>query len=218
MKTDMLLHKDVLAELTWDPQVHEKEVGVAVKDGVVTLTGTVDSYADKWAAERAVERVAEVRAVASDLSVKVPSAFKHTDTEIAHQALNALKWDIEVPDEKIKLAVTDGWVTLDGDVEWRYQSDAAARAIQNLAGLRGINNRIKVTPNSASAFDVAAKIRGTMERRADRTADHIRVDCQNGVVTLKGVVPSFSERSAAETAAWQAAGVKEVRDELVVGV
>jgi osmotically-inducible protein OsmY len=216
MKTDTQLHQDVLAELMWDPQVKEKEIGVACKDGVVTLTGSVDSFAEKWAAERAAERVIGVRAVAADLVVTIPSAFSRTDTELAHKAVDALMWDIQIPDYRIRCKVSDGWITLDGDVDWQYQRDAAARDVRNLTGVRGVTNTIRVLPKRVSAYDVTRNIRKALERRADRTAEHINVFTKDGVVTLTGTVSSFGERRAAEGAAWSAPGVAEVRDELAV--
>jgi osmotically-inducible protein OsmY len=216
MKTDMQLHKDVVAELIWDPRVAEKEIGVAVKDGVVTLTGTVTSYAEKWAAERAVESVAGVMAVANDVTVKFPSDMTHSDTDIAHKVVDALAWDIQVPDDKIKASVTNGWVTLQGKVEWNYQRDAAARAVRYLAGVRGLTNDITVTPKPVSTFDVSRSIKEALERRADRTAERITVQAVNGIVTLTGTVASYGDRRAAEGAAWSAPGVKEVHDELSV--
>ncbi|HMA22799.1 MAG: BON domain-containing protein [Gemmatimonas sp.] len=216
MKTDMQLHKDVLAELTWDPQLNEKEIGVAAKDGVVTLTGWVASYAEKLAAERATERVAGVKAVANDLTVKIPSNFARSDTELAHRIVDALVWDVEVPDEKITASVTNGWVTLEGEVEWQYQRDAAARAARNLAGVHGVYNNIHVMAKRVSSDEVSQSIKEALERRADRTASHIIVDTKDGVVTLTGSVPSYGDRRAAEGAAWSAPGVTEVRDALAV--
>lgn len=216
MKTDIQLHKDVLAELTWDPRVNHKEMGIAAKDGVVTLAGAVASYAEKWAAERAVERVAGVKVVANDLAVNVPSAFKRSDSDIAHKVVDAFAWDIQVPDNKIKTAVTNGWVTLEGDVDWKFQHDAAAEAVRNLAGVRGVTNNIKVTPRRVSPYDVSRSIKDALERRADRTAKHIIVQTRGSVVTLKGSVPSFGDRRAAEGAAWSAPGVTDVHDELAV--
>lgn len=216
MKTDMQLHKDVLSEITWDPRVKEKEIGLAAKGGVVTLTGSVESYAEKWAAERAAERVAGVKAVANDLAVTIPSAFSRADTDIAHKIVDSLAWDIQVPHDKIKSKVTNGWVTLDGEVEWQYQRDAAARAVRNLTGVCGVTNLIKVTPQRVSSHDVSKSIKEALERRADRTAERIVVEATGRVVTLTGNVASFGDRRAAEGAAWSAPGVAEVRDELSV--
>ena len=216
MKTDMQLHNDVVAELAWDPRISEKEIGVAAMDGVVTITGSVPSYADKWAAERAAERVAGVKAVANELVVSVPSTFTRTDTDIAHAVVDALAWDVQVPDAKIKSTVTNGWVTLEGDVEWRYERDAAARAVRNLAGVRGVTNNLTVTPRRVSTYDVSHSIKQALERRAERAAERITIETDGGVVTLKGSVPSFGDRRAAEGAAWSAPGVTEVRDELAV--
>ena len=216
MKSDMQLHKDVLAELTWDPRVAHKEIAVSAKDSVVTLTGSVPSFAEKSAAERAVERVAGVKVVANDLIVSVPTAFYHSDTEIAHKVVDAFEWDMEVPDDKIKTAVTNGWVTLEGEVEWKFQRDAAAKAVRNLAGVRGVTNNIKMIPRSVSPFDVSRSIKAALERRADRTAEHVTVQTQGSVVTLKGSVPTFGDRRAIEGAAWSAPGVTDVHDELAV--
>ena len=216
MKTDIELHHDVVAELTWDPSLNEKEIGVAAKDGVVTLTGSVKSFAEKWAAERAVEAVGGVKVVANELTVEIPTELTHTDTEIAHKVVDALEWDIQVPEDKIKATVTNGWLTLEGDVEWNYQRDAAARAVRFLAGVKGVSNNIKVTPKEVSTFEVSRSIKEALERRADRTADRIDVQTHNGVVTLKGTVSSYGDRRAAEGAAWSAPGVKEVKDELAV--
>jgi osmotically-inducible protein OsmY len=216
MKTDIQLHKDVLAELTWDPRVSEKEIGIAAKDGVVTLTGTVPSFADKLASERAAERVVGVKAVANELTVKLSRTAVKSDTEIAHRVVDSLTWDIEVPHDKIKASVMNGLVTLEGQVEWQFQRDAAARAVRNITGVLGVNNIIKLAPKPVSTFEVSRGIKEALERRADRTADHIIVDAKDGVVTLTGSVPSFVDRRAAEGAAWSAPGVKEVRDALAV--
>ncbi len=216
MKTDVQLHKDALAELTWDPRVNHKEIGISAKAGVVTLTGSVPSFAEKLAAERAVERVAGVKVVANDLTVSVPTAYSHTDTEIAHKVADAFAWDIQVPDDKIKTAVSNGWVTLEGEVEWKFQRDAAAKAVRNLAGVCGVTNNIKMVPRSVSPYDVSRSIKAALERRADRTAEHITVQAQGSVVTLKGSVPTFDDRRAIEGAAWSAPGVTDVHDELAV--
>ena len=216
MKNNIQLQTDVIAELAWDPRVNDKEIRVTASDGVETLTGSAPSYADKWAAERASERDAGVRTVANDLAVAVPVPFRRSDTDIARAVVDALTWDVQVPDTKIKSAVSNGWVTLEGNVEWRYQSDAAARAVRNLAGVRGVTNNITISAKRVSSSDVSRSIKEALERRADRTAEHISVETSGGVVTLTGSVPSFGDRRIAESAAWSAPGVNEVRDELAV--
>ena len=204
--------------MQWDPRVADNAIIVTTSSGVVTLTGSVPSYADKWAAERAAERVLGVKAVANDLAVAVPVPFQRSDTDIAHAVVNALAWDVQVPDAKIKAGVTNGWITLEGDVEWRFQRDAAARAVRNLAGVRGVTNNITIAAKRVSSFDVGKSIKQALERRADRTAEHINVTTAGTVVTLTGSVPSFGDRRAAEGAAWSAPGVTEVHDELAVTV
>lgn len=215
MKSDMQLHKDVIEEVRWDPRVNEAEIAVSAKDGVVTLTGSVETYAQKYSAERAVERVAGVRAVADDLKVRVPGSLQRTDTDIAHAAVNALKWDIEVPDEKITVTVDAGRVTLKGDVDWNYQKTSAERAVRYLTGVNGISNLIVVKPR-VSTTEVKSKIEAALKRNAELDAKLITVEAIEGKVTLKGHVRSWSERSDAERAAWAAPGVKEVDDRLVV--
>ena len=216
MKSSIQLHNDVVAELAWEPRIDEKHIVVDVVDGVVTLTGSVPSFAQKWDAERAAERVAGVRSVANELAVSPTPAAQRSDTQLAHAVTDALAWDIQVPDDKLKSAVSNGWVRLEGTVEWRYQRDAAIRAIRNIAGIRGVTNEIIVKPQSASPYDVTREIKQALERRADRTAENIKVEASDGVVTLKGTVNSFADRRAAEGAAWSARGVKDVKDEIAV--
>lgn len=217
MKSDMELQTDVMDELRWDPQIEEREIGVAVKDGVVTLTGSVASFAQRWAVERAVEHVGGVKVVANEIEVKLPSMHERTDSDIAHQIVDAFRWDVQVPDEQVTAKVTRGWVTLHGEVEWAFQREAAQQAVRNLTGVRGVTNLIRVkTP--ISPYDVSLKIKEALRRRADRDADHIQVEAMGDVVTLKGTVSSFAERRAAEGVAWSAPGVREVKDELVVMV
>jgi osmotically-inducible protein OsmY len=218
MKTNVQLQSDVRAELAWDPQLEDKDIHVIATDNVITLTGSVPSFANKWAAERAAERVFGVKAVANDLAVAVPIPFQRSDTDIAYAIVNALAWDVQVPDTKIKCAVSNGWVTLEGEVDWRYQRDAAARAVRFLAGVRGVTNNIAVTATGVSPDDVTRKIKEALERRADRASKHINVDTMDGIVTLTGSVSSFGDRRAAEGAAWSAPGVRGVRDELAVAI
>lgn len=217
MKSDSQLQRDVTEELHWDPQVGRTEVGIAVRDGVVTLTGTVNTYAQKLAAERAAERVSGVKAIADDLAVKLPGFGKRSDTEIAHAAVNALTWDTEVPEEKITVKVDNGWITLDGLVPYRYQSEAAERAVRYLIGVKGVTNLMKVEP-APSVSEVKTKIEDAFKRSAEIDSGHVTVEASDGKVTLKGTVRSWTERRDAERAAWSAPGVKQVDDRIVVSV
>jgi osmotically-inducible protein OsmY len=215
MKTDLQLHKDVIEELRWDPRVNDAEIGVSVKAGVVTLTGSVDTFAQKYAAERAVERVAGVRAVAEELHVRPTTELQQDDTEIAHSAVNALSWNIEVPADKITVKVEGGLITLKGEVNWNYQRLAAEYAVRYLAGVKGLLNLIEVKP-AVSPAEVKSKIEAALKRSAELDAKQITVDTADGKVTLKGNVRSWTERVDAENAAWAAPGVREVDDRLVV--
>jgi osmotically-inducible protein OsmY len=216
MKSDSALQAAVIEEIRWDPQVGRAEIGVAVKDGVVTLSGSMSSYAQKLAAERAAERVLGVKAVADDLEVRLPGSGKRSDTDIAHAAVNALQWDTEVPDDQITVKVENGWVTLDGSVSWRFQSESAVRAVRNLTGVKGVSNMIRVAP-SVSTVEVKAKIEQALKRSAELDSKRISVEAMDGKVTLKGTVRSWTERRDAERAAWAAPGVTQVEDRLFVG-
>lgn len=216
MKNDSQLRADVIEELRWEPSVSEAEIGISVKSGVVTLSGSVDTYAQKYAAERALERVNGVRALAEDLHVKFPSSKERSDTDIAHAALSALDWNIDVP-VGITLKIENGWVSLDGSVEWQYQKTAAERAVRYLNGVKGISNRISVTPKRVSTFEVSQKIEDALRRTAEVDASHISVEATDGQVTLKGKVRSWAERSDAERAAWAAPGVTRADDRIAIG-
>jgi osmotically-inducible protein OsmY len=211
----MELQKDVAAELKWEPRLREEEIGVTVRDGVVTLTGFVPDYSQRRVAAKAAERVAGVRAVAQDLVVKMPEAHQRSDTELAHQIVNALAWDIEVPNEKIKAKVDNGWVTLDGEVDWQYQRNAAERTVRYLTGIMGVNNLIVIKPH-ASPYDVAQHIKAALHRSAEADARKIQVTASDGTVTLTGTVRSWPERTEVERAAWSANGVTAVADRLAV--
>lgn len=217
MRTDQELSRDVIAELNWIPSLRTEEIGVAARDGVVTLSGDVSTYARKIQAERVVEHVNGVKAVAVDLNVKLPSSFVHSDTDIAHAALAAMKWDVDVPDDKIKVRVEDGRVILEGSVEWQYQRVAVERAVRYLAGVKGVTNLIALTPK-VSAHDVSKKITDAFKRSAYIDSNKISVESLDGKVTLKGSVRSWAERRDAEKAAWSAPGVTQVDDRLAVSL
>lgn len=217
MKDDTELQRDVIEELRWDPAIKEKEIGVAVRDGVVTLTGSVASYAERWAVERAVERMSGVKALANEVSVRLPSSFVRSDSDLAHQIVETFRWDVQVPDDKIKVKVARGWVTLEGEVDWAFEREAAERDVRSLTGVTSVTNVIHVK-SPISSLDVSQKIKEALRRRADRDADRIHVEAMGDVVTLKGTVTSFAERRAAEGVAWSAPGVREVKDELIVAV
>lgn len=218
MKSDMQLQRDVLDELRWDPITRDEEVGVAAKDGVVTVSGQVSTFAKRYAIIRAVERVAGVIAVADDITVKLPNDLSRTDVDIAHQVVEALKWDVEVPTDKVKAKVTDGWITLEGEVEWQFERSAAERAVRYLTGVRGVTNLIGVQPKKTSPYEVGRKIKDALRRSAEQDADRIVVEATDGSVTLKGRVRSWAERQDAERAAWSAPGVRDVKDELHIGL
>ncbi len=215
MKSDTQLQKDVMDELRWEPRVTDKEIAVAVKDGVVTLSGYVQSYSQKRAAEQAAARVAGVKAVAEDIQVKLPMGHERTDTEIAHAVVNALKWDTEVPDELIKAKVENGWVTLEGVVPYFYQKSAAERCVRFLNGVKGVTNLMSLKP-SVSTTKVTENIEAALKRRAEREANRIKVEAHDGKVTLRGSVHSWLELKEVENAAWATPGVWAVDDKLAV--
>lgn len=213
-KTDAQIHHDVLEELKWDSRVDETEVGVQVAGGVVTLTGTVPSWAKRLAAQEAARRVIGVLDVANDVIVKVPGALTRTDTEIAQAVRQALEWDVFVPDDKIMSTVSDGWVTLDGSVERWGQRNDAERAVRNLSGVKMVVNKISVKPAKPIAENVRRAVEQTLERRAEREARRIRVDVRDGTVTLTGPVHSWAERKSVVAAARFTPGVLAIEDHL----
>jgi osmotically-inducible protein OsmY len=215
MRSDLELLKDVTEELKFEPSVDEKEIGVGVKSGVVTLTGKVPSFAEKFAAERAVERVSGVRAVADDLPVKLTPANSRSDTDVALAAVNALAWDMEVPDDKIKVKVVNGWVTLEGHAEWHFQKAAAERAVRFLTGVKGVTNLIAISPK-VSPTDVMKRIEDAIKRSAELDAKRVFVEAEGSKVTLRGTVRSWAERDEAERAAWAVSGVSNVEDRITV--
>lgn len=216
MKTDHQLKQDVTNELIFEPSVVEAHIGVSAKDGVITLSGHVPSYGEKYGAEKAAKRIAGVRAVANELDVVLASSTKRTDSDIATACVTALRASASVPDTKIKVLVNDGWVTLEGNVEWQYQKAAADHALRYLVGIRGIANLIEVKPIATSS-DVKAKIEAAFKRNAEIDADRIQVvTSKDGKVTLHGKVHSWLESNEALNAAWSAPGVTLVENQLVV--
>ena len=215
MKTDADLKRDVSAELAWDPAVRSTAIGVAVKDGVVTLTGHLDTFAEKHAVSRAVQRVAGVKAVALELDVRLSPDHKRNDTDIATSAEHALQWNTSVPAQAISLTVDHGWVTLRGEVEWDYQRRSVEKAIRPLIGVVGISNEIKLRVRPQAA-DLARNIESALLRQAIREARQIQVAVDGNTVRLTGTVHSWHERAAAQGVAWSAPGVNAVVNELRV--
>jgi len=213
MKTDADLKRDVSAELAWDPAVRSTAIGVAVKDGVVTLTGHIDTFAEKHAASRAVQRVAGVKAVALELDVRLSPDHKRSDTDIATSVEHALKWNTSVPAQAISLTVDHGWVTLRGELEWDYQRRSVEKAIRPLIGVVGISNEIKLR-SRPQATDLARNIESALLRQAIREARQIQVGVDGNTVKLSGTVHSWHERAAAQGVAWSAPGVHSVVNEL----
>jgi osmotically-inducible protein OsmY len=215
MRTDAQIQTDVLAELKWDSRVHANEIGVFVKNGVVTLTGYVDSYAKRWAAEEAAHRVRGVKAVANDIEVRLSRNDQRADADIAAAAVRALEWDAFLPTNNIQVTVSRGWVTLKGDVEWEYQKDDAERVVRRLVGVTGVTNLIMVKPHRA-ASEVKQKIEQALMRSAETDATNIAVDVDGDAVILKGTVRSWAERQQAERAAWAAPGVASVDNRIQI--
>ena len=215
MKTDAQLKKDVTAELEWDPSINASHVGVTAADGVVTLSGHLNTFAEKYAIERAVQRVQGVKAIAMELDVKLEPGHKRSDSEVAGAVESALLWHALVPAERIQVKVEKGWVTLKGEVDWEYQRQNVEKAVRPLTGVVGISNTISLKP-SVTPVKVADRIRDAMARHAEREAKHIEVMVSGSAVTLRGTVDSWAERNAAFGAAWSAPGVLSVVNEIRV--
>lgn len=215
MKTDGQLQRDVLDELAWEPSVDHEQIGVTVTNGVVTLSGFVKSYAEKMAAENATRRVAGVRGIAEEIKVRFASDPKTSDTEIAKRILDIFSFDVTIPDDKLKVKVEHGWVTLTGSVDWHYQREAARTAAGRITGVLGVSNQIEVR-KTPTAFDVKQRIVDAFKRAADADAGTLDVSTSDGVVRLAGKVHSLHERQVVERAAWAAPGVTRIEDNIVI--
>jgi osmotically-inducible protein OsmY len=217
MKSDSEIKRDVEYELLWDPDIDAEDIAVAVKDGAVALTGFVRSYSQKWQAERDAKRVSGVAAIANDIEVRLPSANQRSDPELAREAASAIRSQLPFSHEHIKPVIKNGWVTLEGEVEWNFQRERAETAIRHVLGVKGVTNLIAIKPRVTPA-DVKAKIEDALKRSAEVDASHITVETEGGKVILRGKVHSWAERTEAERAAWRAPGVTQVENKISVSL
>ena len=215
MKSDHEIELDVKDELQWDPNLDATDIAVSVKKGVVTLAGFVKNYADKYEAESAAKRVAGVLGVANDIEVRLPSVDERPDPEIARDAVAAIKSQLPISSENIKVIVKDGWVTLEGQAEWQYQRSTAENSVRRIKGVKGVSNLIQLKPHAQPA-EIKRKIQEAFRRNAEIDANRITVEANGSEVILKGAVRSWIEREEAERAAWAAPGVTKVEDRIVV--
>jgi osmotically-inducible protein OsmY len=213
--TDWDIRQQVEAELNFEPSVDASAIGVAVKDGIVTLTGRVNSYWEKVAAEEAAARVSGVKAVANELEVRLPAFDERTDEDIARAAVNRLEWTITVPKDRIKVKVSNGWVTLEGEVDWKFQKQAAEEALRGLVGIKGVINHIAVKERPTTE-QVKSAIEEALKRSAELDASRVTVEVEGDKVILKGTVRSWFEREEAERAAWRAPGVRSVDNRITI--
>lgn len=211
--TDSQIQKDVMDELRWQPFLNASEIGVSVKDGIVTLSGTVNNYTKKKIAEKVVQNIKGVKAVAEDIIVKYPNSQIKTDAEIAEAVIYTLKWNSYIPDDTIKIKVEDGWITLEGEVEWEFQRNGASRAVRDITGVCGISNLLTISPG-VNNNEVKQAIRSALHRSATIDANHIQVEVQGHKVILTGKVRSIAEKKDAGNAAWNTPGITIVDNKL----
>jgi osmotically-inducible protein OsmY len=214
-KTDTELQKDVMSELKYDPSVKVSDIGVLAKNGTVTLNGYATSYSEKWEAVHATKRVAGVKAIADDIEIQLPASYHRTDTDIAAAAINQIEWSTTIPNGTIQATVRDGWITLEGQVEWWYQKNAAGGLVKQMAGVKGLTNSISISPKVTKKA-VETDIKAAFKRSAMLDAEHIRVETSGNNVILHGQVRNYSEYDEAERVAWSEAGVSSVDNRLEV--
>jgi osmotically-inducible protein OsmY len=215
MRSDREIERDVREELDWDPDLDAEDIAISVKDGVVTLAGFTRSYSDRLEAEHAAKRVAGVHAVANDIEVRLPSIDQRPDPDIARDAIACLKAQLPLSHEKIKVVVKDGWLTLEGTVEWQYQKTTAENAVRKVKGVKGVTNVISLKPK-VEPTDIQRRIQEAFKRNAEVDANRITVETHGSEVILKGTVRSWIEREEAERVAWSAPGITRVEDRIVV--
>ncbi|WFU34329.1 BON domain-containing protein [Bradyrhizobium brasilense] len=215
MKSDSEIERDVREELKWDPDLNADDIAVSVKNGVVTLAGFTHSYTDRLEAEIAAKRVAGVLAVANDIEVRLPAIDQRPDPDIARDAVAALKSQLPISHDQIKVIVKDGWITLEGTVEWQYQKTTADTAVRKVKGVKGVTNVITLKPK-IQPTDIQRKIQDAFKRSAEVDAERISVEVRGSEVMLEGTVRSWIEREEAERVAWSAPGVTKVEDRIVV--